>query len=104
MVRIWPENRGIGSEGRCAESPITSALWLLVVKRNNAVDTDDVLQKSISEVPKDYKDWSKGSRNTHFSEFAPRFGTDWVDLREQNRRRSKAYAEDCASEDRPKMA
>ena len=35
---------------------------------------------------------------------APRFVTDWVDLREQNRRRSKAYVEDFASEDRLKLA
>ena len=46
---------------------------------------------------------SKGSRNNNFPEFAPRFGTDWVDLREHNRKRSQSYAEDCASEDRPKL-
>jgi hypothetical protein len=46
----------------------------------------------------------EGSRNNNFPEFAPRFGSDWGDLREHNRRRSKAYAEDCASKDRPKMA
>ena len=46
----------------------------------------------------------KGSRNNNFPEFEHKFGADWVDLREQNRRRSKTYAEDFASEDRPKMA
>ncbi len=47
---------------------------------------------------------SKGSRNSNFSEFAPRFGLDWVELREHNRKRSQVYAEDCANEDRPKLA
>ncbi|MEC4680751.1 MAG: hypothetical protein VST67_08640, partial [Nitrospirota bacterium] len=46
----------------------------------------------------------KGSRKNNFPEFAPRFGSDWVDLREQNRSRSKAYVEDFASEDWPKLA
>jgi hypothetical protein len=46
----------------------------------------------------------KGSRNNTFAEFAPKFGVDWVDLREHNRRRRKAYAEDCASKAQPKMA
>ncbi len=45
----------------------------------------------------------KDSRNNHFPEFAPRFVSDWVGLREHNRRRRKADVEDCASEDRPKM-
>ncbi len=30
--------------------------------------------------------------------------SDWVDLREHNRKRSQSYAEDWASEDRPKLA
>ena len=47
---------------------------------------------------------SKGSRKNNFPEFAPRFGPDWVDLREHNRRGSKAYVEDCATEDLPKVA
>ena len=46
---------------------------------------------------------TKGLRNNNFPEFAPRFGADWVDLREHNRKRSQSYAEDCASEDRPKL-
>jgi len=47
---------------------------------------------------------SKGSRKNNFTEFALRFGADWVDLREHNRKRRQAYVEDCVSEDRPKMA
>ncbi len=46
----------------------------------------------------------KGSRKNHFSEFAPRFMSDWVDLREYNRKRGKVDVEDCASEDRAKLA
>ena len=46
----------------------------------------------------------KGSRKNNFPEFALRFGADWVDLREHNRKRRQNYAEDCVSEDRPKMA
>ncbi len=34
---------------------------------------------------------------------APGFVSDWDDLREHNRRRSKADVEDCASKDRPEM-
>ncbi len=45
----------------------------------------------------------KGSRKNNFTEFALRFGTDWVDLKEHNRKRRQAYVEDCVSEDRPKM-
>jgi len=45
----------------------------------------------------------KGSRNNNFLEFAPRFWSDWIDLMEPNRKRSKNYAEDLASEDRPKV-
>ena len=47
---------------------------------------------------------TKGPRKNKFPFFAPRFGSDWVDLREQNHRRSRAYVEDFATEDRPKMA
>ena len=47
---------------------------------------------------------TKGLRNNNFLEFAPRFMSDWVDLREYNRRRRKADVEDCASEDRTKLA
>ncbi len=47
---------------------------------------------------------TKGSRKNNFTEFAHRFEADWVDLREQNRMRSKAHVEDCASEGRLKMA
>jgi len=47
---------------------------------------------------------SKGSGKNNFTEFALRFRADWVDLREHNRKRRQAYVEDCASEDRPKMA
>jgi hypothetical protein len=50
------------------------------------------------------RDVPKGSRKNNFPEFAPRFGPDGVDLNEHNRRRSKAHVEDCASEDRPKLA
>ena len=46
---------------------------------------------------------TKGSRKNNFPEFAPRFKSDWVDLRELSRRRSKAHLEDFASKDRPKM-
>ena len=47
---------------------------------------------------------AKGSRKNNFTEFALRFGADWVDLKEHNRKRRQAYVEDCVSEDRPKMA
>jgi len=46
----------------------------------------------------------KGSRNHKFPEFAPSFASDSVELREHNRRRRKGDVEDCASEDRPKLA
>ena len=46
----------------------------------------------------------KGSRNNNFPEFAPRFMSDLVDLREHNRRRRMVDVEDCASENRPKLA
>jgi uncharacterized protein YdeI (YjbR/CyaY-like superfamily) len=46
----------------------------------------------------------KGPRKNKVTEFAPRFGSDWVDPREQNRRRSQRYVEDFATEKRPKMA
>ncbi len=46
---------------------------------------------------------SKGSYKNNFTEFALRFGADWVDLKEHNRKRRQAYVEDCVSEDRPKM-
>jgi len=46
----------------------------------------------------------KGSRNNHSPEFAPRFVSGWVDLREHNRRRRKDDVENCASEDRPNLA
>jgi len=48
--------------------------------------------------------FSKGSRNNHPSEFAPRFVPGWVDMWEHNRRRRKGDVEDCASEDRPNLA
>ncbi len=35
------------------------------------------------------KHTAKGSRNNNFLEFAPRFGADWIDLREHNRKRSQ---------------
>ena len=47
---------------------------------------------------------SKGSRNNNFPEFAPRFMSDWVDLRESHRRHRKAEVEDGASENRLKLA
>jgi len=47
---------------------------------------------------------TKGSRNTNFPEFTPRFVSGWVGLREHNRGRRKADVEDCASEDRLKVA
>ena len=47
---------------------------------------------------------SKGSRNNHSPEFAPRFASGLVDLREHNRRRRKGDVEDCASEDWPNLA
>ena len=47
---------------------------------------------------------AKGSRNNNSPEFAPRFVSGWVDLREHNRRRRKSDVEDCASEDRPNLA
>jgi hypothetical protein len=46
---------------------------------------------------------AKGSRKNNFPEFAHGFVSDWGELREHNRRRSKAYVEDCVSKDRPKM-
>ena len=49
-------------------------------------------------------DETKGSQRNNFTEIAPRFGLDLVDPREQNRKRSRAYIEDSATEDRPKMA
>ena len=45
----------------------------------------------------------KGSRNNNSTEFAPKFRSGWVDLREHSRKRSQAYVEDCASKERPKM-
>ena len=47
---------------------------------------------------------SKGSRKNNFAEFAPGFVPDWGDLREHNRRRRMVDVEDCASENRPKLA
>ena len=47
--------------------------------------------------------FTKGSRNNTFQEFAPGFRADCVDLNEDNRRRSKAHVEDCATEDRLKL-
>jgi len=47
---------------------------------------------------------AKGSRNNNFPEFVPRFMSDWVGLREHNRRRRMADVEDCASEHRSKLA
>jgi len=35
--------------------------------------------------------------------FAPRFMSAWVDLREHNHRRRMADVEDCVSENRPKL-
>ena len=46
----------------------------------------------------------KGSRKNNFLEFAPAFVSDWGDLREDNRSRSKDYVEDCTSKDWPKTA
>ena len=63
--------------------------------------TQEAMRARIRELGKQI---SKGSRNNNFTEFAPRFEADWVDLREQNRRRSKVHVEDFASEDRLKMA
>jgi len=45
----------------------------------------------------------KGSYKNNFTEFALRFGADWVALKEHNRKRRQVYVEDCVSEDRPKM-
>jgi len=46
----------------------------------------------------------KGLRNKNFPELAPRFRSDWIDLREHNRRRRMADVEEGASEYRPKLA
>jgi hypothetical protein len=45
-----------------------------------------------------------GFAKNNFPEFAPRFMSDWVDLREHHRRRRMADVEDYASEHRPKLA
>jgi len=77
--------------------PRNFSLW-------NSEEYEHVVE--INDEWKDSEIWSyaKGSRNNTFPEFEPRFGSDCADLREQNRRRSKAYVEDFASEDRFKVA
>ena len=47
---------------------------------------------------------AKGSRKNKFRDLAPRFGSDLAATIERNRRRSPSYVEDCAIEERSKMA
>jgi hypothetical protein len=47
---------------------------------------------------------TKGSRNNNPLKSAPKFRVDWVDLREHDRKRRQSYVEDCAREERPKLA
>ena len=51
-----------------------------------------------------YRRHVQGSQNNNCQEFALRFWADWVNLNEQDRRRSKVHVEDLANEDRRKVA
>jgi len=73
-------------------------------KRETVVVWGVVFACRASEKSAPFLSISKGWRNNNFPDFVPRFMSGWVDLREHNRRRRLADVEDCASENRPKVA
>ena len=65
--------------------------------RSGCRNVGTVLRSRVEQQP-------KGPRKSKLADFAPGFGSGWIDLREQNSRPSRAYVESFATKERPEMA